>query len=104
MTNRDKTDKIYQDWEVLISIIDVRSAPLICNYEIVIFYRPTERDPYIEPIGFLVPEDAKNLRATITFQRIGASPVRWSYNNKNLLELPEFEGWLFLDDSMWKKD
>jgi hypothetical protein len=66
--------------------------------------RPTDRDPYVEPIGFLVPEDAKSVKANITFQRTGASPVRWSDNNKNLLDFPEYEGWLFLDDTMWKKD
>jgi hypothetical protein len=66
--------------------------------------RPTSRDPYVEPIGMLVPEDAKDVRANITFQRSGASSVRWSENNKNLLEMPEYGGWLFLDDSMWKED
>ena len=66
--------------------------------------RPTSRDPYVEPIGLLVPEDARDVRATITFQLSGASPVRWSENNKNLLDIPEYNGWLFLDDSMWKED
>lgn len=66
--------------------------------------RPTSRDPYIEPIGMLVPEDAKSVRANISFMPAKGSAVRWSENNKNLLEIPEYNGWLFLDDSMWKKD
>ena len=64
--------------------------------------RPKTRDGFVEPFGFLVPEDAKEVKANISFQRQGASAVRWSLNGKNLLDLPEYAGWLFLDDSMWQ--
>jgi len=66
--------------------------------------KPTERDPYAEPIGFLVPEDAKSVKANISFMRSGERPVKWSENGENLLDMPEYGGWLFLDDNMWKED
>ena len=89
-----------QSVSIAMTVIDANNRRKTARYLI----RPTERDPYIQPIGFLVPEDAKSVKANITFQRLGASPVRWSDNNKNLLDIPEYGGWLFLDDSMWKKD
>ena len=64
--------------------------------------RPTTRDPYVDPIGFLVPEDAREVKAAISFQRKGARAVQWSYNGKNLIG-SEYDGWLFLDDSMWQE-
>ena len=64
--------------------------------------KPTARDPYVDPIGFLVPEDAREVKAAISFQRKGARAVQWSENNKNLIG-SEYDGWLFLDDSMWQE-
>jgi len=66
---------------------------------------PGRGDSYIEPIGFLVPEDAKSVTADIIF-RLSEAPrmVKWSQNRKNLLDMPEYAGWLFLDDSMWKEE
>jgi hypothetical protein len=64
--------------------------------------KPTAKDPYVDPIAFLVPEDAKEVKAAISFQRKGARAVEWSENNKNLIG-GEYDGWLFLDDSMWQE-
>jgi hypothetical protein len=85
---------------IAMTVTDASGRRNVARYMI----RPTSRDPYVEPIGLLVPEDARDVRANITFQLAGASPVRWSENNKNLLDIPEYNGWLFLDDSMWKED
>lgn len=64
--------------------------------------KPTERDPYVDPIGFLVPEDAREVKARISFLRKGAGQVQWSENDENLIG-GEYDGWLFLDDSMWQE-
>jgi len=85
---------------IAMTVTDVNNKRKTARYMI----KPTERDPYAEPIGFLVPEDAKSVTADITFQRLGERPVKWSENRKNLLDMPEYAGWLFLDDSMWKEE
>ncbi len=85
---------------IAMTVTDANNKRKIVRYMI----KPTEREPYAEPIGLLVPEDAKSVTADITFQRSGERPVKWSENRKNLLDMPEYAGWLFLDDSMWKEE
>jgi hypothetical protein len=62
---------------------------------------PNRNDSRILPV--LIDKDAKNVKATISFVTTDRGTIRWQHSGKNLKDIPDFYGEVFLDDWDWMK-